>query len=208
MAARPLRTEIAAVLLAGLATAAAAAPEPSDLRDLRVGMPVAEIAPNGYADLVCRDGPPRKLATWGEWRSCPADAAGHHAIGFAYADGTTRNGTRVGGHPALLTLLVGEDARVDGLVIETDDGVPLYLRKKGHLLGLQARSHWGAEGWTCAEQKAAGDESPLGDTFVKEECRKQLPDRTVTVRRELFHHAGRDPRAFVSRTRITVAALR
>jgi hypothetical protein len=203
-----LRTEFAALLLAGLTCGAAAAPEGADLRDIRVGMRVDEIAPDGYADLICRDGPPRKLSGWGEWGACPADAAGRHAIGFSYAEGTTRNGTRVGGHPALLTLLVGGDARVAGLVIETDDGVPLYLRKKGHLLGMQARSHWGDEGWTCREDKAQGDETPLGDTFVKEECRKSLPDRTVTVRRELFHHAGRDPRAFVSRTRITVAAVR
>ncbi|WP_407528463.1 hypothetical protein [Methylobacterium oryzisoli] len=207
MGLRARRIEIAAVCV-GLASAAAAAPDPTDLRDLKVGMPIAEISPNGYADLICRDGPPRKLAGWDEWRICPADAVGRHAIGFAFAEGTTRNGTRVGGHPAHLTLLVGEQARVEGLVIETDDEVPLYLRKKGHLLGLQARGHWGEEGWTCAAQQAAGDEVPLGDTFVKEECRKQLSDRTVTVLRELFHYAGRGPRAFVSRTRISVSVAR
>ncbi|MGX7708611.1 hypothetical protein [Methylobacterium sp. Gmos1] len=194
---------LAALLCAG--PALAAGPDAADLRDLRVGMPVAEIAPHAYGDLACREGPPRTLAAWGDWRACPADAAGRHAIGFSYADGTTRNGTRVGGHPARLTLLVGGDARVAGLVIETDDAVPLYLRKKGHLLGLQARGHWGEDGWACTEGKPAGDETPLGETFVKEECRKSLGAKSVTVTRDLYGHQGADPRAFISRSKVVVA---
>ncbi len=206
---RPSRTDLAvlaALVCAG--PALAAGPEVADLRDLRVGMPVSEISGKGYGDLACREGPARTLAAWSDWRACPADAKGLHAIGFAYADGTTRNGTRVAGHPARLTLLVGDDARVDGLVIETDDAVPLYLRKKGHLLGLQARSHWGDDGWTCAEGKPTGDETPLGETFVKEECRKALGPKSVTVTRDLYGHQGADPRAFISRTRIVVAATK
>ncbi|TGE00704.1 hypothetical protein [Methylobacterium nonmethylotrophicum] len=200
------RTALLALLCTG--PALAAGPDLPDLRDLRVGMPVSEISPTGYGDLACREGPARTLSGWGDWRACPADAKGQRAIGFAYADGTTRNGTRVAGHPARLTLLVGDDARIGGLVIETDDAVPLYLRKKGHLLGLQARGHWGEDGWTCAERKPTGDETPLGETFVKEECRKALGNRSVTVNRDLYGHQGADPRAFVSRTRIVVAATK
>jgi hypothetical protein len=206
---RPSRTELAvlaALLCAG--PALAAGPEVADLRDLRVGMPVSEIAPHAYGDLACREGPPRTLAAWSDWRACPADASGTHAIGFSYADDTTRNGTRVAGHPARLTLLVGEDARVAGLVIETDDAVPLYLRKKGHLLGIQARGHWGEDGWACTEGKPAGDETPLGETFVKEECRKSLGTKSVTVTRDLYGHQGADPRAFISRSKVVVAATK
>jgi hypothetical protein len=204
-----LRTEfaaLAALLCAG--PALAAGPDAPDLRDIRVGMPVSEISGTGYAGLACREGPARTLSGFGDWRACPADARGLHAVGFAYAEGTTRNGTRVGGHPARLTLLVGGDARVDGLVIETDDAVPLYLRKKGHLLGLQARGHWGEDGWACAEGKPAGDETPLGETFVKEECRKAMGPKSVTVTRDLYGHQGADPRAFISRTRIVVATTK
>lgn len=205
---RPLIERAILAVLVGAGPALAAGPDAPDLRDLRVGMPVSDISSKGYADLACRGEPARTLSGWGDWRSCPADAKGQHAIGFAYADGTTRNGTRVGGHPARLTLLVGGDARVDGLVIETDDAVPLYLRKKGHLLGLQARGHWGEDGWTCAEGKPAGDETPLGETFVKEECRKALGAKSVTVTRDLYSHVGADPRSFISRTRIVVATTR
>jgi hypothetical protein len=213
MPARPLRPEIAALLLLGLSASAGVAPDASagetaDLRDLRVGMALADVSPTGYADLTCRDGPPRTLAAWTDWRSCPTDSAGRRAIGFEYAEDTSRNGTRVGGHPARLTLLVTDDARVDGLVIETDDETPLYLRKKAHLLGLQARAHWGEDDWSCVDEKPAGDEAPLGDTFIKQECRKRLPDRIVTVRRELYHHAGQGARAFVSSTQIRVALAR
>jgi hypothetical protein len=212
MPVRSLRPEIAALLLLGLSTSAAvaldSAVETTDLRDLRVGMVLSDVSPTGYADLTCREGPRRTLSAWDEWRSCPMDAAGRRAIGFEYAEDTSRNGTRVAGHPVRLTLFVAEDARIDGLVIETEDKAPLYLRKKAHLLGVQARGHWGEDGWSCVEEKPAGDETPLGDTFVKEECRKRLSNRTVTVRRELYHHAGQASRAFVSRTYINVALAR
>ncbi|MEH3146713.1 MAG: hypothetical protein PGN34_15510 [Methylobacterium frigidaeris] len=204
------RIDRAAILIAGFAAlqaplpAAGATAEPTDLRDVRVGMAVTDLPAAGYDRLTCRGGEPRTIASWQEWRSCPADERGQRAIGFRYDD-VDRKGTKVAGHPALLTLRVGADARIDGLDIETDPKAPMFLRKKGFLLGLQARAHWGEDGWTCETEAPSGDETPIGDTFVKEQCRKVLPHRVVTVRRELYRPIGQDLRAFVSRTRISIA---
>ncbi|WP_298965766.1 hypothetical protein [uncultured Methylobacterium sp.] len=199
------RIDPAAALIAALVSgpALAATADPTDLREVRVGMPVTDLPMAGFDHLTCRGPQPREIASWQDWRTCPADERGQRTIGFRYDD--ARKGTKVAGHPALLSLRVGEDARVDGLEIETDPKAPMFLRKKGFLLGLQARAHWGDEGWTCETRTPSGDESPIGDTFVKEVCRKALPHRTVTVLRELYRPIGQELRAFVSRTRISIA---
>ena len=78
---------IAWLLVAG-AAGAAEDPLDGDLRDLRVGMSVAELPTSGYVDLACgSDGgaPGTALASWAEFERCPPDAAGLHAVTFAYA---------------------------------------------------------------------------------------------------------------------------
>jgi len=64
-----------------------------DLRDIRVGMPVASISDAGYADLVCANDPSRKLVQWSEWQKCPADADSLRAIRFGFDAETSREGT-------------------------------------------------------------------------------------------------------------------
>ena len=79
-----------------------------------------------------------------DWRDCPADASGFHAIKFGYDPATSRDGTIVAGHPAILTLLVDDAGIVSGLRIETDPKARLYIRKKAFLFGIQVKSRYGS----------------------------------------------------------------
>ena len=121
----------------------------NDLRDIRLGMAAAELEESGYVDLYCAADPKRMLAGWKNWRDCPADASGTRAVRFGYDPLTSRNGTMVAGHPAILTLQIDDTAHIAGLLIETDPTARLYIRKKAFLLGLQARSRYGSDGWAC-----------------------------------------------------------
>jgi hypothetical protein len=120
-------------------------------------MRVDELPKSGYGSFMCAAEPDRKLNGWDEFRSCPKDASGFHALRFRYDEkanpfakaNSLYEGTKVAGHPVLLTLLLGDDARVAGLVIETDPSAPLYLRKKAFLFADQIKSRWGEDGWTC-----------------------------------------------------------
>jgi hypothetical protein len=187
-----------------MAPVSAPAQEASDLREFRIGMSAAELPQSGYTDFICGGDPTRRLADWTSWRTCPADTTGLRAIGFKYDESMRREGTKVAGHPVVLTLVIGGDARVTGLVIETDPKARLFQRKKAFLLGLQAKARYGDEGWSCSQEQPAGDEAPIGETFVKEECTKRISGRSVTVRRELYRNAKEGIRAFVGRTRISI----
>jgi hypothetical protein len=172
-----------------------------DLRDIKVGMAVTELPAAGYTNFVCAG---ERIAGWSAWRDCPADAEGLHAIRFDYDPATSRDGTIVAGHPAILTLFVDEKGIVAGLRIETDPHARLYVRKKAFLLGLQVKSRYGNEGWTCREGQPTGDEQPLGGVFVKESCAKTQQGRSIEVERNLFRRPDQDAKSFVDETRINI----
>ena len=201
---------IAAGLLAFEAVAFATSPASTeefrgnDLRDIRVGMAAAELGESGYVDLACATDLKHALAGWTNWHDCPADASGARAIRFGYDPSISRDGTMVAGHPAILTLLIDDSGHVAGLQIETDPKARLYVRKKAFLLGLQARSRYGSEGWACTDgQPGAGDE-PVGGVYLRERCTKTVSGRSLVVERNLFRRPGQDIKNFVDETRISI----
>lgn len=192
------------VSLAAATGAAQAGEGAGDLRGIRTGMMAAELPKDGFANMSCATSTAHKLAGWSDWRDCPAEA-GSHAIRFGYDPATDPEGTMVAGHPAILTLMVDEAGRVVRLQIDTDPKTRLYLRKKAFLLGVQAKSRYGVDGWACIQTPAAADEMPVGGVYLKEQCRKTTNGRTIDVARNLFRHAGQDMKSFVDETRISIA---
>lgn len=188
------------------------APEDNDLREFRVGMALDQLPRAGYLGFACAAAPGRKLDGWQEYRQCPAEASGWHAVRFQYDEAANPlakvnslyEGTKVGGHPVLLTALVGDDGRLKGLVIETDPAARLYLRKKAFLFGAQVKARYGDAGWTCASQEPAADQEPVGGVFVNEHCEKATAARKLTLDRALFRRAGQELKDFVSRSRLEV----
>jgi hypothetical protein len=208
-----LRPALALAALAG-ALAIARAAEMNDLRDLRVGMPVAELPAKGYVGLACAADPTIRLAGWSEYTKCPPDQAGRRAVGFRYDQATNPlarvndvyTGTRVGGHPVLLALLIGRDGRVDAMRIDTDPHAGRYMHKKAFLLGEQVKERYGPHGWTCMEGEPTAAQQPIGGTFVKEHCEKQTPARHLVLDRALYHDPAGDPAAFVNATHLLIEA--
>jgi hypothetical protein len=215
------RTRIAA-LLSGVAFAVAAnmalarsgqeAEQLNDLRDFRIGLKIEDLPSSGYVGLSCAGAADQVLSGWEEYRRCPADSAGQHEIRFRYNEAANPlarvndkfEGTKVAGHPVLLSLLIGGAGQVDGIRIVTDPQARLYLRKKAFLLGLQAKARYGEDGWACTEGQPVQDEQPVGGVFVKEHCEKTTPTRHLVVERSLFRRPGQDPKEFVNDTKITI----
>jgi len=216
-----VRRVLAAVLLALAAARPAAAdsppgaPENNDLREFRIGMAADEMPRTGYRGFACADGPGRKLGGWQDYRQCPAGASGWHAVRFQYDEAANPlakvnglyEGTKVGGHPVLLTALMGDDVRLKGLVIETDPAARLYLRKKAFLFGGQVKARYGDAGWTCASQEPTADQVPVGGLFVNEHCEKTTVTRQLTLDRVLFRRAGQELKDFVSRSRLEILGV-
>jgi len=184
--------------------AAAGAGEPSDLRDVRVGMAVSELPSAGYVNFSCASKPDQKLSGWGDWKACAVGEDGMHAVHFEYDRASSREGTIVAGHPAVLTVLVDEAGRVGGLQIQTDPKARLYKHKKAFLLGMQAKSRYGTEGWNCTEGQSNAREQPVGGVYVNEHCTKTVSGRDIAVDRKLFRRPDQDAKSFVDETRIRI----
>ncbi len=211
-----VRRTLVALLLALVAVRPAAAdtapggPE-NDLREFRIGMTADEMPRTGYLGFACADAG-RKLDGWQAYRECPADASGWHAVRFQYDEDANPlskvnglyEGTKVGGHPVLLTALMGDDARLKGLVIETDPAARLYLRKKAFLFGEQVKARYGSAGWACVSKEPAADQEPVGGVFMNERCEKTTAARRLTLDRVLFRKSGQDLKDFVSRSRLEI----
>ncbi len=175
-----------------------------DLRDIRLGTPAEDLPRAGYVHLACATDPGKTLSNWLGWRDCPADAGGFHAITFGYDPATSRDGTIVAGHPAVLTLLVDEAGTASGLRIETDPKARLYLRKKAFLFGIQVKSRYGLDGWSCTQAQPGAGEQPVGGVFISERCSKAADHRQVIVERHLFRKPDQDLKSFVDDTRLTI----
>ena len=179
-------------------------PAGNDLRDIRIGMAVTDLPAAGYANFACTNDEDHAIAAWSDWPTCPADKEGLRAIRFDYDPSTSREGTMVAGHPAVLTLLVDDKGLVAGLRIETDPKARLYIRKKAFLLGIQVKSRYGADGWTCWQAQPDDGEQSVGGVYVKESCLKTVQGRSITVERRLFRRADQDMKTFVDETRILI----
>jgi len=204
LAGRTRAAVLALIACTASATSPVAGTTQGDLRDLTIGAAVADLPNAGYAGFRCADAPDVSLAGWQDWRKCPRDPSGLHGIRFGYDPATAPEGTKVGGHLVVLELLISDDAHVDGLRIATDPASRLYMRKKAFLLGLQAKSRYGEDGWVCTEGSPSADKQPVGGVFVREQCKKSIDGRQVSIERNLFARPGRDLKDFVGESRITI----
>jgi hypothetical protein len=213
---KPAMALLGAAFALALAAPPARSAEPNDLREFRLGVSVDDLPRAGYTDLTCASAPGQALADWRDYQRCPADASGRHEVRLRYdtsADplahvSSEHEGTRVGGHPALISLLIGDEGRVDGIRIVTDPSAPLYMRKKAFLLALQAKARFGEAGWSCTQGQPSADEEPIGGVFIKEHCEKTTPTRHVVVERDLYRHPGQDLREFVNDTKVIILPAR
>jgi len=206
------RSLVVTLLALALATGgAAAAADRQDLRDVRVGMPVADLPAQGYMALACVK-PEKPLEAWTDWKACDAEPSGLRALRFEFDNSANPiarfndkyEGTKVAGHPAVLTLYVTADGRVGGLKIQTDPNARLYMRKKAFLLFDQVKDRYGAAGWTCTSAQPKPDEEPLGGLYINDHCEKTAEGRHLVLERQLFRRVGQDIKDFVGSTTFTV----
>jgi hypothetical protein len=199
------RSAIGGVAFAVAVTAAVPAmATAADLRDISVGMAITGVPGAGYVNLSCAADKARKLSGWAQWSDCPVGADQTRAIRFEYDPATAREGTMVAGHPAILTVQVDQDARIAALTIETDPKARLYMKKKAFLLGLQAKSRYGEDGWTCAGAQPAGDKQEVGGVFVDERCTKTIDGRSIEIERHLYREPNKELKDFTDESRIII----
>ena len=124
---------VAAVLLFPFGSMAA---DQNDLREFRIGMPVSQLPATGYGGFVCVGDPAKELSGWRGYALCPIGQYGSRGMGIRYGndDDDDSDKTQVGGQPVKLAVLIGGDAHVAGLKIDTDQaGVSIRTPGKSPL---------------------------------------------------------------------------
>ncbi|WP_027545351.1 hypothetical protein [Bradyrhizobium sp. WSM2254] len=186
--------------------------EIADLRDLSLGMSVANIPPEEYINLACADNQGIKLTGWKDFRTCPADETGLHAISFRFNDEVNPlaavndkyEGTKLGGHPVLVRGLVDGSGALQGIRIDTDPNARPFWRKKAFLLALIVKARYGETGWTCREAEPHDGEAPVGGVFIKEHCEKHSERRHLVLDREIYRRADQALSDFVNATHLLI----
>lgn len=188
-----------ACVLAGLgASHVSADPLESDVRQVRVGTKLDDRSATGLTGFSCAAGGVG-LESWSDYRRCPADAGGLREVRFEFQENEALarmadrwEGTKIAGHPVVLTMAVGDGGTIEALHIVTDEKASPYLRKKAFLLSLKVREHYGTDGWTCKDLPRRTGETEIGGMFIKQECRKDVAGRSLKMETRLFRGPGQE----------------
>ena len=185
-------------------TEGVAAESVSDLHGVDVGMSVQDLPVSGYHNLWCVGATNQQIESWRDWTSCPANGDGLRGLHVEY-DQPGQDATLVAGHPVDLSLFFDGSARLIRIEIKTKDQTSLYMRKKAYRLGLQAKEHYGDEGWTCKRAQPGANDEAIGPTYINDTCSKTLDNRAIEVTNRFFHKNGGSPRDFVSESLVVVS---
>jgi len=210
------RSILGALLLVAAASAAEAADDPAagDIRNLKVGLKVADLPEVGYVGFACGgDGgePPQAIAGWREFRACPADASGLREVVFEYDDSLQQwapvnddwEGTKIAGHPVRLSILVDGSGIVRALRAVTN-AQRAYMKKKAFLLGIRVMGRYGRGGWTCSDAPAAAGRTAVGGLYIDRHCEKALSDRTIFLDTDLYREPGQEGEELTGATRLEI----
>lgn len=219
---RPLTTVGLLVLaLPTLVLAQALLPAPQeargDLRELSVGLKAGELPTEAYFSFACgSDGgtPLNPLDDWTAFKQCNRDrATGLYEVYYEYDDegeylarmladvygeygrlGLRKYyGTKVAGHPVVLSVLFDDDGTAQAIRVVTDQRAEVDFRRNAYLLRLPVMSTFGNEGWTCENSPLAPGETPLGQFFVKMRCEKVVVNgRRMIVEAHMFRKPGQN----------------
>ena len=195
-----------ALLLPGGAAGAQARPDPGEIHGLRLGLDARTMSTDAFGEFACgsNGGPPRAaLDGFADFAKCRAEPSGLHEVYLRFDDEAeyvakaidddqhTRDiGTRIAGHPVILSVLFDAGGILRGIRAVTDPRAAPAERRMAHLMRLAAINHYGSDGWTCVDEPAAPGETPVGGVFIKQRCRKTTAARDLTVEAHFLRKPG------------------
>jgi hypothetical protein len=178
-----------------------------EIHGLKLGLQAKSMTLDGFGDLACgsNGGPPRqKLEDWSGFASCRPEANGLHEVNIRFDDeedyvgraiddplhAQGRIGTRVAGHPVILSALFDAGGVIRGLRFVTDPRASAYERRMSHLLRLAVINRYEPGGWACTDFPPAAGETPVGGIFLKQRCEKATPERHLMVEAHFLRKPG------------------
>jgi hypothetical protein len=199
---------VAALVIAGVDEACAQTPsDPGEVHGLRLGLATQAMTLDGWGQLACgSDGGPsrQELDAWSGFKKCRPEASGLREVAARFDDedeyvakalgepsyAAQRTGTRVAGHPVILSALFDDGGILRGIRIVSDPRARPAERRMAHLLGAAVINRYGIDGWSCKDFPPADGESAVGGIFIKQRCEKTTPERILTVQTHFLRKPG------------------
>jgi hypothetical protein len=183
-------------------------PDPGEIHGLKLGLKAAEMSADTFGDLACgsNGGPPRQgIGGWTEFRKCRPEPSGLYEVYAPFDDqqdyvaraiddplyAQGKVGTRVAGHPVILSVLFDTDGLLRGIRMVSDPRGSPMERRMAHMLRLAIINRYEPEGWNCTDFPPAPGETPVGGgVFIKQRCEKAMPGKTLTVETHFLRKPG------------------
>jgi hypothetical protein len=199
---------VAALAIAGANQACAQTQfDPGEIHGLKLGLNAQAMTPDGWGQLACGSdgGPPRQeLDAWPDFKKCRPEASGLREVAARFDDedeyvakalgepsyAAQRIGTRVAGHPVILSALFDDGGILRGIRMVSDPRATPAERRMAHLLGVAVINRYGTDGWSCTGFPPAEGESAVGGVFIKQRCEKTMPERALTVETHFLRKPG------------------
>ena len=178
-----------------------------EIRGLKLGLAAKSMTLDGFGDLACgsNGGPPRqKLEDWSDFGKCRPEDSGLHEVYARFDDedeyigkaideprhARGKIGTRVAGHPVILSALFDRGGVLRGLRLVTDPRAATHERRMAHMLRLSVLDRYDPDGWSCTDFPAAAGETPVGGVFVKQRCEKITSERRLIIEARFLRKPG------------------
>jgi hypothetical protein len=200
---------LAGVVVTALADIPAQAqrPDPGEIRGLKLGLMAKSMTLTGFGDLACgsNGGPPRqKIEEWSEFAKCRPEASGLHEVYVRFDDedeyigkaieepryARGKSGTRVAGHPVILSALFDRGGTLRALRFITDPRAASHERRMAHMLRLAVINRYEPDGWICTDSPPAEGETPVGGILIKQRCEKTSSSRHLTLETRFLRKPG------------------
>ena len=178
----------------------------STTQNVVIGAPIGAL-PTDFQELACgtNGGPPSlPIASFEEFARCPTEETGLHEVQFRYDDevhyvalaqrdllrAERFQGTKIGNFPIIASVLIDDSGIVRGVRAVTDDRVSDRTRRMAHSMAQFMRAIYDTIGWDCVDIPTAEGETPVGNSLIKQDCRKFEDGLLYSTQARLLRRPG------------------
>lgn len=186
-----------------------------EIRDIALGMHVTELPAGRYKDFTCVD-PDKALETLNDFEECPVDNLNLYEVRLKYDTSDNEweavndrfKGTRISGHPVILSILVDNKGAIQGIRAYTDPDASPFTKKQAYLLSDNIKRHYGNTDWKCVE-KPPGESGnkPISSIYIDRMCNKIIDGKRIRIGAKVYRALNQKGKEYTNSSTFEIISL-